>query len=117
MMNRALFTSLLHSGAKLTTDGPFRGQILAHKVQHVALEPAIRQVFADNAERRKLKAEALTAARAKRPILQPAVLLAEVLEYREKNLDVLAKVGETLGLTRDASTTNAGALTSPTTSG
>lgn len=103
MMNHALFTGLLHSGATPITDDPFHSQILAHKLQRMTQEPAIRQAIAGRAERRKLKAEALAAAaltdaQVKLPILHPAVPLAEVLEYRQKNPDALAKVRETLGL-------------------
>ncbi len=103
MMNHALFTGLLHSGATPITDDPFHSQVLAHKLQRMTQEPAIRQAIAGRAEQRKLKAEALAAAaltdaQVKLPILHPAVPLAEVLEYRQKNPDALAKVRETLGL-------------------
>lgn len=59
--------------------------------------------IAGRAEQRKLKAGALAAAaltdaQVKLPILHSAVPLAEVLEYRQKNPDALAKVRETLGL-------------------
>jgi len=103
MMNHALFTGLLHLGATPITDDAFHSQVLAHKLQRIAQEPAIRQAIAGRAEQRKLKAEALAAtaltdAQVKLPILHPAVPLAEVLEYRQKNPDALAKVRETLGL-------------------
>lgn len=103
MMNHALFTGLLHSGATPITDDPFHSRILAQKLQRIAQEPAIRQAIAGRAEQRKLKAGALAAAaltdtQVKLPILHPAVPLAEVLEYRKKNPDALAKVRETLGL-------------------
>jgi hypothetical protein len=103
MMNHALFTGLLHSGATPITDDPFHSQVLAHKLQRIAQEPAIRQAIASRADQRRLKAEALAAAaltdaQVKLPILHPAVPLAEVLEYRQKNPDALAKVRETLGL-------------------
>ncbi|HMI83274.1 MAG TPA: hypothetical protein VK550_04220 [Polyangiaceae bacterium] len=103
MMNHALFTGLLHSGATPITDDPFHNQVLAHKLQRIAQEPAIRQAIAGRMQQRKLKAEALAAAaltdtQVKLPILHPAVPLAEVLEYRQTNPDALAKVRETLGL-------------------
>jgi hypothetical protein len=103
MMNHALFTGLLYSGATPITDDPFHSQVLTHKLQRIAQEPAIRQAVAGRAEQRKLKTAALAAAaltdvQVKLPILHPAVPLAEVLEYRQKNPDALAKVRETLGL-------------------
>lgn len=103
MMNHALFTGLLHAGATPITDDPFHSQVLAHKLQRMAQEPAIRQAIAGRAEQRKLKAEALAAAaltdtQVKLPILHPAVPLTEVLEYRQENPEALAKVRETLGL-------------------
>lgn len=103
MMNHALFTGLLHSGATPITDDPFHSHVLAHKLQRIAQEPAIRQAIASRADQRKLKAWALAAAaltdtQVKLPILHPAVPLAEVLEYRQKNPETLAKVRETLGL-------------------
>lgn len=103
MMNHALFTGLLHSGATPITDDSFHSRVLAHKLQRIAQEPAIRQAIASSADQRKLKADelaaaALTDAQITLPILHPAVPLAEVLEYRQKNPDALAKVRETLGL-------------------
>lgn len=103
MMNHALFTGLLHSGATPITDDPFHSQVLAHKLHRMMQEPAIRQTIASRADQRKLKAEALAAAaltdaQVKLPILHPAVPLTEVLEYRQKNPEALAKVRETLGL-------------------
>lgn len=103
MMNHALFTGLLYSGATPITDDTFHSQVLAHKLQRVAQEPAIRQAIVGRAAQRKLKAEALAAAaltdaQVKLPILHPTVPLAEVLEYRQKNADAFAKVHETLGL-------------------
>lgn len=103
MMNHALFTGLLHSGATPITDDPFHSQVLARKLQRMTQEPVIRQAIAGRGEQRKLKAEALAAAaltdaQVKLPILHPAVPLAEVLEYRQKNPEALAKARETLGL-------------------
>jgi hypothetical protein len=43
MMNHALITGLLHSGATPITDDSFHSQIHAHKLQRTAQEPAIRQ--------------------------------------------------------------------------
>lgn len=103
MLNHALFTGLLHSGATPITDDPFHSQVLAHKLQRMTQEPTIRQAIAGRAAQRKLKTEALAAvaltdAQVKLPILHPAVPLAEVLEYRQKNPDALAQVREMLGL-------------------
>jgi hypothetical protein len=103
MMNHALFTGLLHSGATPITDEPFHEQVLAHKLQRMTQEPVIRQSVANRADQRKVKAGALAATaltdpEIKLPILHPAIPLTEVLEYRQKNPDALAKVRETLGL-------------------
>lgn len=103
MMNHALFTGILYSGATPVTDDPFHSQVLAHKLQRIAQEPDIRQAIADRAEQRQLKADALAAAaltdaQVKLPILHPAVPLAEVLDYRQKNSDALGRVRDTLGL-------------------
>jgi urease alpha subunit len=62
MMNYALFTGLLHSGATPITDDPFHSQVFAHKLQRMAQEPAIRQAIAGRADQRKLKAGTLAAA-------------------------------------------------------
>jgi hypothetical protein len=103
MMNHALFTGLLHSGATPITDDAFHSQVLAQKLQRISQEPAIRQAIASRADQRILKAGTLAAAaltdtEVNLPILDPAVPMAEVLEYRQKNPDALARVRETLGL-------------------
>lgn len=51
-MNHALFTGLLHSGATPITDDPFHSQVLAHKLQRMTEEPAIRQAIGGRAEQR-----------------------------------------------------------------
>lgn len=103
MMNDALFTGLLHSGATPITDDPFHSRALAHKLQRATQEPAIRQAIADRAAQRQLKAGALAAAaltdpQLQLPILNPAIPLVEVLEYRRRYPEALAKVRDTLGL-------------------
>ncbi|MBI1853619.1 MAG: hypothetical protein HYR85_25050 [Planctomycetes bacterium] len=103
MMNHALFAGLLHAGATPITDDPFHSRALAHKLQRAAQEPAIRQVIADRTAQRQLKAGALAAAaltdsQIRLPILNPAIPLEEVLEYRQRHPEALAKVRDTLGL-------------------
>jgi hypothetical protein len=103
MMNHALFAGLLHSGATPITDDPFHSQALALKLKRAAREPAIRQVIADRVAQRQLKAGALAAAaltdtEIKLPILNPAIPLAEVLEYRQRNPEALGMVRDALGL-------------------
>lgn len=102
MMNHALFAGLLHAGATPITDDPFRSRALAHKLQRATQEPAIRQVIADRAAQRQLKAGALAAAaltdaQIYLPILNPAMPLEEVLEYRQHHSEALAKVRGALG--------------------
>ena len=103
MLNHALFAGLLHSGATPITNDPFHSRALAHKLQRATQEPPIRQVIADRVAQRQLKAGALAAAaltdtQIQLPILNPAIPLAEVLEYRQRHPEALAKVRDTLGL-------------------
>lgn len=101
MMNHALFTGLLYAGAAPVTDDPFHSRILAHKLQRIAKEPVVHQAITGSAALHKLKTDnlalaALTDRDIKLPILAPAVPLAEILEYRQKNPDALTKVREKL---------------------
>jgi hypothetical protein len=103
MMNHALFAGLLHAGATPITDDAFHSRALARKLQRATQEPAIRQAVSDRAAQRQLKAGALAAAaltdtQIQLPILNPAIPLAEVLEYRQRHSEALAKVRDTLGL-------------------
>jgi hypothetical protein len=103
MMNHALFAGLLQAGATPISDDPFHSQALALKLERAAQEPAIQQAIADRAARRQLKAGALAGAaltdtEIKLPILNPAMPLAEVLEYRQRNPEALARVRDKLGL-------------------
>lgn len=102
MMNHALFTGLLHAGATPITDDPFHGRILAHKLQRVvAQEPLIRDAIAGRPVQRDLKAGTFVGNALREvnlPILDTRVPLDEVLEYRHKNPDALARVRATLGL-------------------
>ena len=103
MMNHALFAGLMHAGATPITDDPFHSRALAHKLQRATQEPAIRQVIANRATQRQLKVDAFAAAaltdtEIKLPILNTAIPLAEVLEYRQRNPEALARVRDTLGL-------------------
>jgi hypothetical protein len=103
MMNHALFTGLLHSGATQITDDPFHSQILAHKLARMKQEPVIYRAIASRLDLRNLKTGALAAAaltdtQIKLPILHPAMPLADVLEYRHNNPEALARVRDTLGL-------------------
>jgi hypothetical protein len=103
MMNHALFGALMHVGATPITDDAFHSQALALKLQRAVDEPVIRQAIATRAAQRQLKADTLAAAaltdvQIKVPILNPAVPLAKVLEYRKTNPEPLAKVRDSLGL-------------------
>ena len=103
MMNHALFTGLMHAGATPITDDPFHSRALAHKLKRATKEPAIRQFISDRTAQRQLKADALATAaltdtEIQLPILNPAIPLAEVLEYRQSHPEALAQVRDTLGL-------------------
>lgn len=102
MMNHALFAGLLHAGAMPITDDAFHSRALAHKLRRATQQPAIRQVIADRVAQRQLKAGALAAAaltdtQIQLPILNPAIPLEEVLEYRQGHPEALAKARDTLG--------------------
>ncbi|MHC2289865.1 hypothetical protein [Bradyrhizobium barranii] len=103
MMNHALFGALMHVGATPITDDAFHSRALALKLQRAIEEPVIRQAIATRAAQRQLKAGTLAAAalmdvQIKLPVLNPAVPLARVLEYRQSNPEPLAKVRDSLGL-------------------
>jgi hypothetical protein len=103
MMNHALFAGLMQAGATPITDDSFHSQALALKLRRAVQEPVIHQAIASRAVQRQLKTDALAAAaltdnQINLPILNAAVPLAEVLEYRQSNPKPLAKVRETLGL-------------------
>lgn len=102
MMNHALVAGLLHAGATLITDDPFHNRALAHKLHRATKEPEIQQVISDRITQRQLKvgafaAAALTDPDIHLPILNPAIPLAEVLEYRLAHPEALAAVRDTLG--------------------
>lgn len=102
-MNHALFAGLLHGGATPITDDAFHNQAFAHKLRRAAQDSVIGQVIADRAAQRRLKADALAAAvltdtEIELPILNPAIPLDEVLEYRQSHSDELASARKTLGL-------------------
>jgi hypothetical protein len=103
MMNHALFAGLLHAGATPITDDPFHSQALAHKLKRAVQEPSIRQVISDRAVQRQIKAGSLAVAtltdtQIELPILNPAVPLEEVLEYRRSHSEALAQVRHSLSL-------------------
>jgi hypothetical protein len=103
MMNHALFAGLLQAAATPITDDPFHNQALALKLKRAAQEPAIQQAIADRVTQRHLKAGAFAAAaltdtEIALPILNPAIPIAEILEYRLSHPDALAQVRDTLGL-------------------
>ena len=102
MMNHALFAGLLHAEATPITDNRFHSQALSHKLKRVASEPAIHQAISDRAAQRQFKADTLAAsslmdAQIQLPILDPALPLAEVLEYRQTHAGDLQQARENLG--------------------
>lgn len=103
MMNHALFTGMLHAGATPVTDDPFHSQVLGHKLERIAQEPEIQRALASTEAQRMLKegqfvVAALRDSDVQLPILNPALPLDEILEYRHRNADALAQVRRTLGL-------------------
>jgi len=101
MMNHALFTGLLYSGAAPVADDPFHSRILAHKLKRISKEPVVHQAITDRAALHQLRTDnlalaALTDRDIKLPVLDAAVPIAEILDYRQKNPHALAKVREKL---------------------
>ena len=102
MMNHALFAGLLHASATPITDDRFHNQALALKLRRASQDPVVRQVQADRARSRQLKADllaatALTDSQLNLPVLSAELPLAEVLEYRQEHDDALRQARDKLG--------------------
>lgn len=102
MMNHALFAGLLHSDATPITDDPFHNRVLSSKLHRMVQHPFLRDVIADRARTRHVKAAtlaatALTDPQLKLPVLSPEVSLDEVLEYRNKHDAALQAARDKLG--------------------
>ena len=101
MMNHALFAGLLHSNAAPVTDDPFHNQALSLKLRRAAQDPEVQRVQADRARVLKLKANLLAAntlrdSQLKLPVLSHELRLEDVLEYRLKHNDELARARDKL---------------------
>lgn len=101
MVNHALFGGLLHLAATPLTDDEFHYRVLDFKVNRASAVSALRQVLADRARLRQLKADVfaqavLTDTELSLPILSPQIPLAEILEYRNRHKDELAQARERL---------------------
>jgi hypothetical protein len=103
MMNHALFAGLLHSDATPITDVLFHNRALSLKLSRAAQDPSIRAILEDRGRTRQLRADqlavtTLTDTQLDLPVLNPALPLAEVLEYRRTHADALKEARNELGL-------------------
>ena len=94
MMNHALFSGLLYADATPLTDDPFHSRMLAHKLQRVVQEPAVRMARDNILRERHIKSDLLAAttilnSTVNLPVLNPKIELEDILEYRYKNEDSL----------------------------
>ena len=102
MMNHAMFAGLLHSKATPITDNSFHNQALSLKLDNAVNNPAIQQILTERIQQRQLKANMLAFStlkdsELKLPILNSKLPLEVILEYREKNNDVLQATRDKLG--------------------
>ena len=100
MMNHALFAGLLHAGATPITDAPFHSRALALKLARAVRDPTVEKARIERARQLKLDllaATALTDSQLNLPVLNSALPLAEVLEYRQKHDADLRQARDKLG--------------------
>lgn len=99
MMNHALFAGLLHAGATPITDDSFHSRALARKLNLAASEPVVQQARVERARLLKLDmlaTSALMDSQLDLPVLNSALPLSEVLEYRQKHNEDLGRTREKL---------------------
>jgi hypothetical protein len=101
MLNHALLAGLLHSEATPLTDESFHSKLLDLKLSRAHTIPAVRQVLESRARRSQMKVDdfvftALQDSRFNLPVLNPALPLQDILEYRRKHADSLGDARETL---------------------
>lgn len=99
MMNHALFAGLLHSNATPLTDDPFHNKTLEIKIKRVRKIPELAKLLEDAQQADRIRQDLLvqrviTDRQLQLPIIAPDQPLEKILEYREKNKDLL-------GTTRD----------------
>ena len=100
MMNHALFTGLLHAGATPITDDPFHSRALALKLGRAVCDPVVEQARAERARQLKLDmlaTSALMDPQLDLPVLNSALPLAQVLEYRKQHDADLREARNKLG--------------------
>ena len=100
MMNHALFTGLLHAGATPITDDPFHSSALSLKLSRASRDPAVQQARTARARQLKLDmlaTSALMDSQLNLPVLNMALPLAEVLEYRQQHDGDLREARNKLG--------------------
>jgi hypothetical protein len=95
MMNHALFAGLLHSNATPLTDNTFHNKALEIKFRRIRQIPELARLLDDNARADKIRQDLLvhqivTDKQLQLPIIKPDQPLESILEYREKNDDILA---------------------------
>jgi hypothetical protein len=100
MLNHALFAGVAQRGATPVTDDPFHSRALLVKLARAARSPVVSEALADH--RRQIASDTLGAAalmdrQLDLPILDPALPLDEVLDYRERCDAELQEARDTLG--------------------
>jgi hypothetical protein len=100
MMNHALFAGLLYAGATPITDDPFHSRALSLKLGRAVRDPALEKARAERARQLKLDllaASALMDSQLDLPVLNSALPLTEVLEYRQQHDADLRQARDKLG--------------------
>ncbi|MEY4809553.1 MAG: hypothetical protein RLZZ206_3942 [Cyanobacteriota bacterium] len=100
MVNHALFAGLLHAGATPISDDPFHSRALEHKLARSLGDPAVQAVRTQRARQHKidlLASAGLMDSQLSLPVLNPALPLEEVLEYRQRHTADLQQARDTLG--------------------
>jgi hypothetical protein len=95
MMNHALFAGLLHSNATPLTDDPFHNKALEIKIKRVRQIPELAKLLedvqrADRIRQNLLAQRVITDRQLQLPIIAPDQPLEKILEYRDKNKDLLS---------------------------
>jgi hypothetical protein len=96
----SLIAGLLHAGATPISDDPFHSRALEHKLARSLGDPAVQAVRTQRARQHKidlLASAGLMDSQLSLPVLNPALPLEEVLEYRQRHTADLQQARDTLG--------------------
>ena len=101
MMNHALFAGLLYSNATPLTDDPFHNKALEIKIKRARQIPELAKLLEDAQRADRIRQDLLvqrviTDRQLQLPIIAPDQPLEKILEYREKNKDLLSTTREKL---------------------